>query len=141
MFAKSLSGPSTPKASVASLPPRLLRLLQPGAKVAGWGSHPLKDRAFARRTRYLIVGTSFYYGSAGRGRRSSHLGTNEHGWAQENRAKFTQARAARGSLLGQLFKEPSQMRDLSRVARIAKGLCAKVRQLAQSQQRRQEGSK
>src|SRR5437016_9151667 len=66
MFAKSLSGPSTPKASVASLPPRLLRLLPAGAKVAGWGSHPLKDRAFARRTRYLIVGTSFYYGSAGR---------------------------------------------------------------------------
>ena len=59
MFAKSLSGPSTPKASVASLPPRLLRLLPAGAKVAGWGSHPLKDRAFARRTRYLIIGTSF----------------------------------------------------------------------------------
>ena len=34
--------------------------------LAGWGSHPLKDRAFARRTRYLIIGTSFYYGSAAR---------------------------------------------------------------------------
>ena len=53
MLAKSLSGPSTPKASVASLPPRLLRLLPAGAKVAGWGLHPLKDRALARRTNYL----------------------------------------------------------------------------------------
>jgi hypothetical protein len=33
-----------------NLPPRLLRLLPAGATVAGWGSHPLKDRAFARRT-------------------------------------------------------------------------------------------
>src|SRR6266699_3571216 len=31
------------------------------------------------------------------GRRSSHLGTKEHGWAQENHAKFTRARAARES--------------------------------------------
>lgn len=29
---------------------RLLRLLPAGAKDAGWGSHPLKDGAFARRT-------------------------------------------------------------------------------------------
>jgi len=29
------------------------------------------------------------------------VGTKEHGWAQENHAKFTRACAARGSLLGQ----------------------------------------
>jgi hypothetical protein len=28
----------------------LLRLLPAGATVAGWASHPLEDRAFARRT-------------------------------------------------------------------------------------------
>jgi hypothetical protein len=37
----------------ASLPPRLLRLLPAGATVAGWGSHPLEDRAFARRTEFF----------------------------------------------------------------------------------------
>ena len=37
--------PSTPKASAASLPPRLLQLLPTGAKVAGWGSHPLGNCA------------------------------------------------------------------------------------------------
>jgi len=42
--------PFTPEASAASLPPRLLQLLPAGAKVAGWDSHPLKDRALARRT-------------------------------------------------------------------------------------------
>ncbi len=42
--------PLTPEASAASLPPRLLQLLPAGAKVAGWDSHPLKDRALARRT-------------------------------------------------------------------------------------------
>ena len=42
--------PSTPKASTASLPPRLLRLLPAGATVAGQDSHPLEDSAFARRT-------------------------------------------------------------------------------------------
>ena len=45
ILAKPLTGPTTPKASAASLPPRLLRLLPAGAKAAGWGSHPLKDRA------------------------------------------------------------------------------------------------
>ena len=54
MFAKSLSGPSTPKASAVSLPPRLLRLLPAGATITGRASHPLKDRAFARRTNPLI---------------------------------------------------------------------------------------
>ena len=44
------SWPSTPEASAASLPPRLPRLLPAGATVAGRDSHPLKDRAFARRT-------------------------------------------------------------------------------------------
>jgi peptidoglycan/LPS O-acetylase OafA/YrhL len=29
---------------------RLLRLRPAGATVAGWDSHPLEDRAFARRT-------------------------------------------------------------------------------------------
>jgi hypothetical protein len=50
MIAKSLEGPSTPKASTASLPPPLLRLLPAGATVAGRDSHPLNDSAFARRT-------------------------------------------------------------------------------------------
>lgn len=48
-------GPSTPEASVASLPLRLLRLLPAGATVAGWDSHPLKDRAFARRTEHGVI--------------------------------------------------------------------------------------
>jgi hypothetical protein len=41
-------------------------------------------------------------------------GTKEHGWAHENHAKFTRARAARGSLLGQLLKDSFQTltRDL-----------------------------
>jgi hypothetical protein len=51
-----LQNPFTSKASAASLPPRLLRLLPAGAIVAGWGSHPLKDRAFARRTRISDLG-------------------------------------------------------------------------------------
>ena len=50
MFAKFLTEPSTPEASAASLPPRLLQLLPAGAKVAGRDSHPLKDGALARRT-------------------------------------------------------------------------------------------
>ena len=49
-IAKSLKGPSTPKAPIASLPPRLLRLLPAGAKVAGRDSHPLENSAFSRRT-------------------------------------------------------------------------------------------
>ena len=44
--------------------------------------------------------------------------------------EFASICPARGAALG-----------ISRAARIAKGRCAKVRQLAQSQQRRQEGSK
>jgi hypothetical protein len=50
ILAKSPSVTLYTKASAASLPPRLLRLLPAGAKVTGRGSHPLKDRAFARRT-------------------------------------------------------------------------------------------
>jgi len=42
--------PSTPEASAASLPPRLLQLLPAGAKVAGRDSHPLRSTALARRT-------------------------------------------------------------------------------------------
>ena len=38
------------KASAVSSPPRLLRLLPAGAKVAGWVCLPLGDRAFPRRT-------------------------------------------------------------------------------------------
>ena len=49
-FAKFLTEPSTPEASAASLPPRLLQLLPAGAKVAGRASHPLENSAFARRT-------------------------------------------------------------------------------------------
>jgi len=41
MLVKSPTWPSTPKASAASLPPRLLRLLPAGAKVAGWDCLPL----------------------------------------------------------------------------------------------------
>lgn len=46
----SFTEPSTPKASAASLPLRLLQLLPAGAKVAGRDSHPLENSAFARRT-------------------------------------------------------------------------------------------
>ena len=42
--------PSTPKASAASLPPPLLRLLPAGATFAGWDSHPLKMCTLPRRT-------------------------------------------------------------------------------------------
>ncbi len=52
VFAKFLKEPSTPEASAASLPPRLLQLLPAGAKVAGRDSHPLKDSALARRTKH-----------------------------------------------------------------------------------------
>jgi hypothetical protein len=50
MFAESPRRPSTPKASVTSLPPSPLRLLPAGATVAGWVSHPLEICAFSRRT-------------------------------------------------------------------------------------------
>jgi len=50
MITKSLKEPSTPEASDASLPPRLLQLLPAGTKVAGRDSHPLKNSALARRT-------------------------------------------------------------------------------------------
>jgi hypothetical protein len=43
--------PSTPKALIASLPPRSLRLLPAGATVAGWVYSPLRERTFSRRTR------------------------------------------------------------------------------------------
>jgi len=55
MIAKSLEGPSTPKASTISLPPSLLRLLPAGATVAGRGSHPLEDSAFSRRTQRWAI--------------------------------------------------------------------------------------
>ncbi len=50
MVAKSLSEPSTPKASAESLPPRLLQLLPVGTKSTGQDSHLLEYSAFARRT-------------------------------------------------------------------------------------------
>jgi len=50
MLAKSLNEPSTPEASVASLPQRLLRLLPAGTIVAGRDSHPLKNNASSQRT-------------------------------------------------------------------------------------------
>jgi hypothetical protein len=50
MLAKFLSEPSTPEASAASLPPRLLQLLPAGATVAGQDSHLLKDSALSRHT-------------------------------------------------------------------------------------------
>ena len=39
-------GPSTLQASAASLPPRPFQLLPAGATVAGWDSHPPRERAF-----------------------------------------------------------------------------------------------
>ena len=42
--------PFTPEASEVSLPTSLLRLLPTGATLVGWDSHPLKIRAFPRRT-------------------------------------------------------------------------------------------
>ena len=48
--------PLTPEASTASLPSRLLQLLPAGAKVAGWGSHPLRNCTFARRTEIFGIG-------------------------------------------------------------------------------------
>ena len=39
-------GPSTLEASAASLPPRPSQLLPAGTTVAGWESHPLRERAF-----------------------------------------------------------------------------------------------
>jgi len=49
---KPFQDPSSPKASAASLPPHLLRLLPVGA-FTGWISHPLDDSAFPRRTGIL----------------------------------------------------------------------------------------
>jgi len=46
MLAESLTGPFTPEASTASLPPQLLQLLPAEAKVAGRDSHPLRNSAF-----------------------------------------------------------------------------------------------
>ena len=42
--------PSTPEASEMSLPTSPLRLLPTAATFVGWDSHPLKFRAFSRRT-------------------------------------------------------------------------------------------
>ena len=42
--------PFTPEASEISLPTSLLRLLPTVATLVGWDSHPLKIRAFSRRT-------------------------------------------------------------------------------------------
>ena len=39
-------GPSTLEASAASLPPRPFQLLSAGTTIAGWESHPLRERAF-----------------------------------------------------------------------------------------------
>ena len=44
--------PSTPEASEMSLPTSPLRLLPTGATFVGWDSHPLKIRAFSRRTEF-----------------------------------------------------------------------------------------
>ena len=45
------SGPFPSEASTISLPPSPLRLLPAGTTVAGRELHPLKTRAFPRRTR------------------------------------------------------------------------------------------
>ena len=61
-----LNDPLHQKASTASLPPPPLRLLPAGTTDAGWDSHPLRNRAFPRRTeicglnlRDLLAVTSF----------------------------------------------------------------------------------
>ena len=43
--------PSTPKALIALLPPRPLRLLPAGATISGWVYLPLRERTFSRRTK------------------------------------------------------------------------------------------
>ena len=45
-------GPSTLEASAASLPPRPSQLLPAGTTVAGWDSHPLRERAFHGALRF-----------------------------------------------------------------------------------------
>ena len=52
------NGPSTLKASVISLPPRLFQLLPAGTIITGWELHPLRIGTFSRRTEILglVVG-------------------------------------------------------------------------------------
>jgi hypothetical protein len=50
MLAEPPKWPFPSKASAVSSPPRLLRLLPAGAKIAGWVCLPLGNRAFPRRT-------------------------------------------------------------------------------------------
>ena len=50
LLVQSLSEPSTPEGSAASLPSRPFQLLPAGTTVDGWECRPLKERAFARCT-------------------------------------------------------------------------------------------
>ena len=81
-------GPSTLEASAASLPPRPFQLLPAGTTVAGWDSHPLRERAFhgaqefrARiRTRPAGSGELEASRTAGRDRHGGlHGGKNQSG--------------------------------------------------------------
>ena len=63
--------PSTPEALKISLPTSPLRLLPTGATVVGWDLHPLKIRAFSRRTGFGIGCTSFPYSTPTKKRRSN----------------------------------------------------------------------
>lgn len=57
MLAEPPKWPFLSKASAVSSPPRLLRLLPAGAKVAGWVCLPLRDRAFHGARRRWVTGS------------------------------------------------------------------------------------
>ena len=56
-LAESLTDPFTSEASTDSLPPRPFRLLPAGTTSAGWDSHPLGPRTFARHTEICGLAT------------------------------------------------------------------------------------
>ena len=74
-------GPATLEASAASLPPRPFQLLPAGTTVAGWESHPLRERAFPRHTEKSGLALAYSLLTAFAGfvadPAQRHLGTHE----------------------------------------------------------------